>query len=99
MFKNRKKTIGVRIPAHNIAQAIVSGLNHPILTASLRSEDEILEYFTDPVDIYEDFKNQVDLVIDGGIGKNIPSTVFVLFHGNKIVNFCWTNKFILRIAL
>lgn len=75
MFKNRKKTIGVRIPANNIVGAIVESLGHPLLTASLKSEDEILEYFTDPVDIFEDFKNQVDLVIDGGIGKNKPSTV------------------------
>lgn len=75
MFKNRKRTIGVRIPANNIAKAIVTGLNHPILSTSLKSEDEILEYFTDPLDIYDDFKNQADLVIDGGIGKNIPSTI------------------------
>lgn len=75
MFKNRKKTIGVRIPANNITRTIVEDLGHPILTASLKSEDEILEYFTDPIDIYDDFKNLVDIVIDGGIGKNVPSTV------------------------
>ena len=75
MFKNRKKTIGVRIPENNIVQAIVEGLGNPILTTSLRSDDEILEYFTDPIDIYEDFKKQVDIVIDGGIGNNVPSTV------------------------
>jgi tRNA threonylcarbamoyl adenosine modification protein (Sua5/YciO/YrdC/YwlC family) len=75
MFKNRKRTIGVRIPDSNICQALVEGLDRPILTASLKSDDEILEYFTDPIDIYEDFGKQVDLVIDGGIGKNQPSTV------------------------
>ena len=74
MFKNRKRTIGVRIPDNNICQALVEGLDRPILTASLKSDDEILEYFTDPIDIYEDFGKQVDLVIDGGIGKNQPST-------------------------
>lgn len=75
MFKNRKRTIGVRVPDNNICQALVEGLGRPILTASLKSDDEILEYFTDAEDIYEDFKNQVDLVIDGGIGRNQPSTV------------------------
>ena len=75
LFKNRKKTIGVRIPDNTIPLRIVEELGRPILTTSLRSEDEILEYFTDPIDIYEDFQKIVDIVIDGGIGKNVPSTV------------------------
>lgn len=75
MFKNRKKTIGVRIPDHNISLAIVEALGRPILTTSLKSDDEILEYFTDPEDIYDDFKNRVDCVIDSGPGGNVASTV------------------------
>ena len=75
MFKNRKRTIGIRIPDNNICMALVEELGHPILTASLKSDDEILEYFTDPIDIYEDYKKLVDLVIDGGMGGNVPSTV------------------------
>ncbi len=75
MFKNRKRTVGVRIPDHAIPLAIVKELGRPILTTSLRSDDEILEYFTDPIDIYEDFKKLVDIVIDGGICSNVPSTV------------------------
>lgn len=75
LFKNRKRTIGIRIPESNICQALVERLDRPILTASLKSDDEILEYFTDPQDIYEDFKKLVDVVIDGGIGSNRPSTV------------------------
>ena len=75
MFKNRKKTIGVRIPNHNIPMAIVEALGRPILTTSLKSDDEILEYFTDPLDIYDDFKKLVDGVIDSGLGGNTPSTV------------------------
>lgn len=75
LFKNRKRTIGVRIPKNKIVETIVAELGHPILSISLKSDDEILEYFTDPEDIYEDFKKLVDLVIDGGIGTNIPSTV------------------------
>ncbi len=75
MFKNRKRTIGVRVPDHNIPIAIVEALGRPILTTSLKSDDEVLEYFTDPQDIYEDFKNIVDIVIDGGLCGNNPSTI------------------------
>ena len=75
MFKNRKRTIGIRIPDNNICMAIIEALGRPILTASLKSDDEILEYFTDPIDIYDDYKKLVDLVIDGGVGGNMPSTV------------------------
>lgn len=75
LFKNRKRTIGIRIPDNRIVLDIVEALGHPILTTSLKSDDEILEYFTDPIDIYEDFKKLVDIVIDGGVGGNVPSTV------------------------
>lgn len=75
LFKNRKRTIGVRIPENNIARSIVQELGRPILSISLKSDDEILEYFTDPIDIFDDFKKLVDIVIDGGIGNNNPSTV------------------------
>lgn len=75
MFKNRKRTIGVRIPDNKIVLALVEALGRPILTTSLKNDDEILEYFTDPIDIFDDFKNQVNVVIDGGIGGNVASTV------------------------
>ena len=75
VLKNKRKTIGIRIPDHNIVQAIIAELGTPMLSASLKSDDEILEYFTDAEDIHEDFKNQVDILIDGGIGNNVPSTV------------------------
>ncbi len=75
MFKNRKRTIGVRMPDHPIPMAIVEALGRPIMTTSLKSDDEILEYFTDPLDIYDDFKKLVDGVIDSGVGGNTPSTV------------------------
>jgi tRNA threonylcarbamoyl adenosine modification protein (Sua5/YciO/YrdC/YwlC family) len=73
LFKNRKKTIGVRIPANKIILALVEELGRPILTTSLKSDDEILEYFTDAYDIYQDYENLVDMVIDGGVGGNTPS--------------------------
>lgn len=75
LFKNRKKTVGIRIPDNKIVQAIVAELGNPILTTSLKSDDEILEYFTDPIDIYNDFENLVDIVIDGGNCGNVPSTL------------------------
>ena len=84
LFKNRKRSIGVRIPDNRIAQAIVEELGRPILSLSLKSDDEILEYFTDPIDIFDDFKKLTDVVIDGGIGSNVPSTV-VDCMGDEIV--------------
>ena len=75
LFKNRKKTVGVRIPDNKIILRIVEELGRPILTTSLKSDDEILEYFTEPYEIYQDFENLVDMVIDGGLGGNIPSTL------------------------
>lgn len=81
LFKNKKRTIGVRVPEHPVPLAIVEGLGRPILTTSLRSDDEILEYFTDPQEIYEDFKSKVDVFIDSGYGSNMPSTVVNLVNG------------------
>jgi tRNA threonylcarbamoyl adenosine modification protein (Sua5/YciO/YrdC/YwlC family) len=82
LFKNRKKTIGIRIPENKIIQALVEELGRPILTTSLKSDDEILEYFTDPLDIYNDFENLVDVVIDGGNCGNVPSTLIDCSKGN-----------------
>ncbi len=75
ILKNKKKTIGIRIPNNNIILEIVRELGHPILTTSIHDSDEIIEYTTDPELIYDNFKDKVDLVIDGGAGGNIPSTV------------------------
>ncbi len=75
LLNTAKKTVGVRIPDHNIPRMIVEQLGNPIITTSIRDEDEIVEYSTDPELIYEKFGHQVDLVIDGGYGKNIPSTI------------------------
>jgi tRNA threonylcarbamoyl adenosine modification protein (Sua5/YciO/YrdC/YwlC family) len=70
-----KKTVGVRIPDHAIPIAIVVSLGNPLITSSIKDDDIIKEYTTDPEEIYEDFKHSVDLVIDGGPGNNIPSSV------------------------
>lgn len=70
-----KKTVGIRIPDHEITRVIVEQLGNPLITSSIKDEDTIIEYTTDPEEIYEDFKHLVDIVIDGGPGGNIPSTV------------------------
>ncbi len=75
VLKTNKKTIGIRIPDNNITKMIVEILGNPIITTSIKADDEILEYTTDPEMIYEEFKHKVDAVIDGGYGNNIPSTV------------------------
>lgn len=75
LFKNKKKTIGIRIPNNNIPLEIVSGLGNPLLTTSLHDTDELLEYSTDPELIEEKYGNLVDAVIDGGFGNNVPSTI------------------------
>lgn len=71
----KKKSVGIRVPDHNIPRAIVKELGNPIVTTSIRDEDEIIEYSTDPSLIYEKFDHLVDIVIDGGYGGNIASTV------------------------
>lgn len=75
ILKSKKKTVGIRIPKNNIILEIVQELGHPLLTTSLHDSDEIIEYTTDPELIHENFKDKVDIVIDGGFGGNIPSTV------------------------
>lgn len=74
----KKRTVGIRIPDNAIAKALVEGLGNPIISTSIRDEDELLEYTTDPELIYEKWENLVDMVIDGGYGDNIASTVIDL---------------------
>jgi len=74
-FKGKKKTVGIRVPDNSIILEIVKELGNPILSASVKDEDEIVEYTTDPELIHEKFGDLVDLVIDGGFGGNIPSTI------------------------
>ena len=74
----KKKTVGIRIPDHNIALEIVKALGNPIVSTSIYDEDEVIEYTTDPELILEKWRKLVDLVIDGGYGGNEPSTVIDL---------------------
>jgi len=75
IFQSKKKTIGIRIPDNSIIKSIVEQLGSPILTTSIRDEDNIVEYTTDPELIYEKYNKLVDIVIDGGYGDNEASTI------------------------
>ena len=75
IVQSSKKTIGIRVPDNNIIREIVRELGHPILSTSVKDDDEVVEYTTDPELIYEKYENLVDMVIDGGYGDNVPSTV------------------------
>jgi tRNA threonylcarbamoyl adenosine modification protein (Sua5/YciO/YrdC/YwlC family) len=75
MLSSNKKTVGIRVPDNNIAREIVKTLGNPILSSSIRDEDDIIEYSTDPELIHEKYEHMVDIVIDGGYGGNVPSTV------------------------
>ncbi|HNQ68780.1 MAG TPA: L-threonylcarbamoyladenylate synthase [Bacteroidales bacterium] len=86
ILKANRKTIGIRIPDNNIIREIVNVLGNPILTTSLKTNDEIIEYNTDPELIYEEYENLVDAVIDGGYGGLVASTVIDCTEGEfKIV--------------
>lgn len=74
----RKKTVGIRVPDNNIVLALVEALGNPIVSTSIYDEDEVLEYTTDPELIREKWDNTVDVVIDGGYGDNVASTVIDL---------------------
>lgn len=73
ILQSKKDTIGLRIPDNKIAMAIVNELGRPLLSASLPGE--MVEDYTDPEVMYENFRNEVDFVINGGIGGIIPSTI------------------------
>ncbi len=75
LLSSNKKTVGIRIPDNNIPREIVKTLGNPILTTSIKDDDDILEYSTDPELIHEKYQNLVDIVIDGGYGENVASTV------------------------
>ena len=83
ILKTKKDTVGIRVPDNKIARCIVKELGNPILSASLPGEH--VEEYTDPELIYDKFGKQVDLVIDGGIGGMIPSTIISFVSGDAEV--------------
>ena len=73
ILQSKKETIGLRVPDNNIARAIVKELGHPLVSTSLPGE--AVEDYTDPEIMHENFMNDVDIVVNGGIGGTVPSTV------------------------
>ncbi len=84
VFK-KKKTVGIRVPDNSIAVGLVHALGNPIISTSIRDEDEVIEYTTDPSLIHEKWDKKVDYVIDGGYGGNIASTVIDLTGDEPIL--------------
>src|SRR5690554_1327177 len=81
LFRNKKRTLGIRVPDNEICRKIVIQLDRAIISTSIHDEDEVIEYTTDPELIFEKYQNQVDLVVDGGYGNNEASTVVDLSKG------------------
>lgn len=85
LFQSNKKTVGIRVPDNKIIHSLLEQLGNPLVSASVHSEDEIIDYLTDPQEIYEQFENQIDLLIDGGAGDNQPSTVIDCIEGEPVL--------------
>ncbi|MDG1756896.1 MAG: L-threonylcarbamoyladenylate synthase [Bacteroidia bacterium] len=85
IFRQNKKTIGIRVPDNTICQALISSLGNPLISSSIHSENEIQEYLTEPFEIYEHWQNKIDLIVDGGAGKNIGTTVIDATTGIIVV--------------
>lgn len=76
LYDFKKKTIGIRIPDNNITLALVTALGKPLIATSVHNEDDdILDYITQPEDIYDKYHKQIDLMLDGGVGDNTASTI------------------------
>ncbi|HEY4538702.1 MAG TPA: L-threonylcarbamoyladenylate synthase [Faecalibacter sp.] len=80
-----KKTVGIRVPDHLVPQMIVEKLGNPIASTSIRDEDEIIEYTTDPELIFEKWENLVDAVVDSGYGDNVASTIVDMTDGVEVL--------------
>jgi tRNA threonylcarbamoyl adenosine modification protein (Sua5/YciO/YrdC/YwlC family) len=85
LLKQNKDTIGIRVPDNLICKAIVEQLGNPIISTSLHdSSDDILEYFSDPEVIHNEYEKKVDIVVDGGFGNIYASTV-IDCSGDEII--------------
>jgi len=85
LFKANKKTIGIRVPDNNIIREVVKELGNPVVSTSVHDDDEVVEYTTDPELIHEKYANDIDLVIDGGYGNNVASTVIDCTTGEPVI--------------
>jgi len=85
VFPGNRKTIGIRVPDHPVPQAIVKSLGCPIITTSLHDQDEMMEYPTDPQEIYDVWQDKADIIIDAGPGGFIASTVVDMTSGEAVL--------------
>lgn len=85
LFKNNRKSVGIRVPDHPIPQALVRELGHALVVASVHDPDKVIDHITDPELIHKNLGHQVDMVIDGGTGGLIGSTVIDLSDGEPVV--------------
>jgi len=81
IFRQNKKTIGIRVPNNEICQDIISELGNPLVCSSIHSEDEIQEYLTEPQEIFEVWQNKVAYIVDGEAGHNVGTTVIDASEG------------------
>ena len=82
IFHNRKKSVGIRIPNHNVPREIVRMLGNPIVTTSIHADDKIVDYMTDPELIHEKYEKLVDIVVASEFGGKIPSTIIDCSDGD-----------------
>lgn len=82
IYKN-KKTVGIRVPDNNIIRTLVHELGNPILTTSVKDDDEVVEYTTDPELIYEKYSDKVDVIIDGGGYGGVEASTVVDCTGDE----------------
>ena len=81
IFRQNKKTIGIRVPDNTICQAVIAELGNPLVSSSIHAEDEIQKYLTEPEEIFEVWQGKVDYIIDGEAGQNIGTTVIDASEG------------------
>jgi len=85
LFRSKKKTIGLRVPDHPTIAALIEALGRPLVSTSLHDLDEIIEYPSDPEEIASQWEAQVDVVVDGDYGHNVPSTIIDCTSGDAVL--------------
>ena len=85
LFGTNKKEVGIRVPNHGFTRSLIKSLGHPLVSSSVHDDDEIIQYTTDPLTIFERHENDVDAVINCGYGKNVASTIVKCTDNNPII--------------
>ena len=85
LFGTNKKEVGIRVPNHGFTRSLIKSLGHPLVSSSVHDDDEIIQYTTDPLTIFERHENDVDAVINCGYGKNVASTIVKCTDDNPTI--------------